>query len=78
MKKEIIVVKGMSCEHCSNAIKKALKSLGGVQDVIVDLRTGTVEVDFDEKSVNINDLKKAIADEGYGIIDENNRRCWSC
>lgn len=76
--RDIIVVKGMSCEHCVKAVKGAINDLGGIKEVLVDLAVGTVEVEFDETKVSINDIKKAIADEGYGIIDENNRRCWSC
>lgn len=78
MKREIIMIKGMSCEHCSRAVTEALKSIEGVKEVIVDLRTGTAEVEFDETKADISNLKKSIADEGYGIIDENNRRCYSC
>ena len=33
-------VTGMTCEHCAHAVTQELKSLGGVQDVTVELNPG--------------------------------------
>lgn len=39
---ETIVVRGMTCDHCVQAVRRALTSLGGITDVQVDLGTGRV------------------------------------
>jgi copper chaperone CopZ len=58
----------MECENCSNAVKKALMHLPGVEDVNVDLPTGKVEIShslpLDTKAVNT-----AIEDAGFDISD---------
>ncbi|MEG1610942.1 MAG: cation transporter [Bilophila sp.] len=35
-----ITVKGMSCEHCKQAVTRALEAIPGVGAVTVDLATG--------------------------------------
>lgn len=35
-----IIVKGMSCDHCRQAVTKALETLPGVTSVTVDLASG--------------------------------------
>ncbi|MDR1736390.1 MAG: cation transporter, partial [Oscillospiraceae bacterium] len=39
-----LTVRGMSCAHCENAVKKALSALDGVTSVNVSLASGTAEV----------------------------------
>jgi copper chaperone len=39
-----IKVTGMSCEHCVAAVGKAVRSVSGVTEALVDLQTGTVKV----------------------------------
>jgi copper chaperone len=41
-----VKIKGMSCQHCAKAVKKALEEIDGITDVAVDLATG--EATFDE------------------------------
>jgi copper chaperone len=40
----IIKVSGMSCEHCSNAVRTEVGGLPGVTDVDVDLASGDVRI----------------------------------
>jgi copper chaperone len=39
---EIILVKGMTCNHCVQSVTTALTKLGGIADVHVDLSAGRV------------------------------------
>jgi copper chaperone CopZ len=39
-----IKVDGMSCEHCVNAVDKAVRAVPGVTDAVVDLAGGSVKV----------------------------------
>lgn len=68
MKKAIINVHGMSCEHCERAVKNALTDLAGVASVSVDLKGKTVTVEYDENIVLIEAVKKEITETGYTVV----------
>lgn len=61
-----IYVKGMQCEHCSNAVKKELLTLEEVNNVEVDLKTGKVDLEL-SKDIDNEVLKKKIEEVGYEI-----------
>jgi cation transport ATPase len=61
-----IYVKGMQCEHCSNAVKKELLTLEEVNNVEVDLKTGRVDLEL-SKDIDNEVLKKKIEEVGYEI-----------
>lgn len=42
-----LIVKGMSCEHCVNRVKKLASGVEGVSDVQVDLASGKVQITAD-------------------------------
>lgn len=65
MKKTLHVV-GMSCGHCEMAVKKALSSVEGVSQVLVDLKTGKVSVAGE--NLNDNILKDVVEDAGYDVV----------
>ncbi len=64
--KKTFTVEGMSCGHCKAAVEKALKSVDGVENVVVDLQSKTAEVTLSNE-VNDDVLKKAITDAGYEV-----------
>ncbi|HHX73327.1 MAG TPA: heavy-metal-associated domain-containing protein [Firmicutes bacterium] len=63
--KRILKVDGMSCNHCKMRVEKALKSLDGVHEAVVDLAQGTAEVEYDAAKVSLGALITAVADAGY-------------
>lgn len=65
--KKTLLVEGMSCGHCENAVKNALKGLDGVTKVEVNLSSKSVEVEGE----GLNDIliKGAIEDAGYDLIE---------
>ncbi len=65
MKNEKINVYGMTCEHCVKTVTGAISSLKGVNSVNVNLKGGYADVTYDEKSVNADDIKKAVKEAGY-------------
>lgn len=67
IKKEI-GVEGMSCNHCVNAVKTALKKIDGVGEVIVSLENKKVTVEYDTEKVSQDDIKTAIEDQGYDVV----------
>lgn len=58
-------VSGMTCGHCVSAVTKAVRAVPAVEEVAVDLPTGTVTVtgNPDPRAV-----REAIAEEGYEIL----------
>ncbi len=68
MKKEIINVEGMTCNHCVNAVNKALKGMDGVKNVNVDLNAKAVSVEFEPNIVSLQDIKTTIEDLGYDVL----------
>jgi len=68
MKRVIIEVDGMSCEHCVKAITKTLEILSGVHTVEVDLKAKTVTVEHDPALAPIEKVKGEIENLGYDIV----------
>ena len=50
----VIVVDGMACEHCRDAVRKSIQAVEGVRSVDVDLRSGLTSVrgTFSEDAVH--------------------------
>ena len=69
MKKKISI-EGMSCAHCANHVKEALKEIGASNiEVILDKKMATAEVKDDVEDKNI---KLAIEDAGYDVVKIEN------
>ncbi len=58
-------VTGMSCEHCVQAVKRALEGVPGVKGAQVSLEQGLVEVETGTDSVPVDQLIKAVEEAGY-------------
>lgn len=71
MSKEVrtLNVNGMSCEHCVKAVKGAVGELNGVDSVNVDLKGKKVTIEFDSEKVTAAQIKDAIEDQGYDVVD---------
>lgn len=67
MENVTLKVKGMSCGHCVNSIEGALNQIGVEGKVI--LAEGKVEVKFDETKLKFSDIKEAIENQGYDIVE---------
>ena len=65
---ETIKVKGMSCQHCVQAVTKALNGVEGLENVQVDLDSGQASYDKDE-SVDTETIKAAVKKAGYEAED---------
>ena len=69
MKKKISI-EGMSCEHCANHVKEALKEIGAENiEVNLDKKMATAQLkdDVDDKKI-----KLAIEDAGYDVVKIEN------
>ena len=69
MKQITLKVQGMTCQHCVKAIEKSVGKLSGVAEVAVNLANGQVDVHMDERKVSEAELRAAIENAGYQVMD---------
>lgn len=62
-----IAVNGMMCENCKKHVEKAVKGVRGVKKVKVSLENKNVEVEYNEKKTNEEEIKEAILETGYEV-----------
>ncbi len=60
------VVKNVKCDGCATAIKKALMSLSGVTEVVVDVSAGSVVIEGD--NVSITELEHQLESAGFPVV----------
>lgn len=60
-------VRGMTCRGCENAVRNALRRLGGVIKAEPDHRADRVDVRFDPDRVSEEDVKDRIRSAGYDV-----------
>lgn len=70
IKKDSLVVEGMSCGHCKNAVEKAVTALAGVVFAEVNLAEKTLTLEFDTDQVTLDKIKEAVDEEGYTVVDK--------
>lgn len=62
----VLAVQGMSCSGCINEIKSGLSAIEGIGDVLVDLSSGKVEVNYDSSTLkDTAAIASAITAVGY-------------
>lgn len=80
MKKETYKVIGMHCASCSQIIEKALKKIGGVEEVEVNFATETARISYNPLETSPENLSKEIEPFGYSLrvaaskIEEEGRK----
>ncbi len=69
MRKTTLNIEGMTCEHCENAVTRAITSVKGVKNVKIDLKKNQAEVEHDQAELNIDLIAEAVAKAGYKLAD---------
>lgn len=69
MKSDIIKVNGMSCGHCEIAVQDAIRKLPGIKKAKASKRKKQASVEYDPDSVTLNQIKAAISDSGYEVVE---------
>ena len=67
MRKVVLSVPGISCEHCEHVVSASLSSLPGVRSVKVDIPTTQVQVEYDEAKADVERMKQVLADQEYPV-----------
>ena len=57
-------IEGMSCEHCVQAVKRAIAAVPGVTDVSVEVGKAVV---MSSVALRADDVANAVAEEGYRV-----------
>lgn len=68
--KKSINIEGMHCAGCTQSVEKAIRKVEGVKDVNVQLTTGKAIVHFDNGKVPFNEIKNAVQEAGFNVVDE--------
>ncbi len=56
---------GMSCASCAAKIEKAINSLNGIKESVVNIATEKATITFDPKILKVRDIKDAITSIGF-------------
>ena len=67
MAQATLVVPDISCEHCEHAITSALNPVAGIRSVRVNIPERLVQLDYDEATVSIDQVKEILAEEDYPV-----------
>ncbi|MDR1253314.1 MAG: cation transporter [Treponema sp.] len=62
--KTTIAIEGMSCDHCTAHVKKALEETAGVSSAVVSLKDKNAVVEHGD-TVKLDVLKAVITEAGY-------------
>lgn len=73
MIKKTIPVVGMACAACSSHVERKLKSLPGIQSASVSLPGRSALVEYDEKEISLEQMKREINAIGYDLVIESDR-----
>ena len=65
IEKYTILVEGMSCAHCQNAVERAVRSLPGVLSAEVNLATKTLLVEVDSSKTTMAQIKETVDEQGF-------------
>ena len=63
---KVFRIEGMSCQHCVMAVKKEISKLN-VDNL--EVKIGEAKVQFDETKVHSADIKQAIVNAGYSVVE---------
>jgi len=69
MQTATIIIKGMTCMGCVNSVKAVFKNLPGVIQAEVTLEPAQATIQYDSNNINIDQIKEAIVDAGFEVID---------
>ena len=69
MTTETLSVPDISCDHCQRTIESALARLPGVQAAAVDVTARTVQITYDEATLDQATISATLSDEGYDVAE---------
>lgn len=71
-----LIIEGMNCQHCVNSIEKALQTQDNINNVFIDLKTGTAAIYG--KNLQEDTIIKIINNTGFSAkVNSNSKSCCS-
>jgi hypothetical protein len=64
----VLLVKGMTCNHCTNTVQGVIQSCNGVDEVKVDLNSGKAYISG--KNIDQNVIINKVIDSGYSVSSQ--------
>ena len=74
MKRITIEIENLKCHGCANTVRREIGRLEGLYNVEVDVDGSTVDVTYDEKVLEKDDIVKRLTRIGYPEKGSNNLR----
>ncbi len=68
MAESTVNITGMTCGHCVETVTKALEGLSGVNKASVSLEDQNAQISYDEGTIGIPEISKAVTEAGFEII----------
>lgn len=65
--KKSLRIDGMTCSACSNRVERFVKKLDGINEANVNFAAETLNVDFDENILNVEDIENTVVKAGYKV-----------
>ena len=70
MENQTLDIRGMTCAACAQRIEKTVKKLSGINQASVNLASEKLFVEYDSSSLNLSDIKTAVAKIGYEVAEK--------
>ncbi|MBE5980776.1 MAG: copper-translocating P-type ATPase [Paenibacillaceae bacterium] len=70
MENQTLDIRGMTCAACAQRIEKTVKKLSGINQASVNLASEKLFVEYDSNSLNLSDIKTAVAKIGYEVAEK--------
>jgi copper chaperone len=67
MAKASFKVTGMKCGGCEKTVRSIADELDGVLSCMANVKEGLVEVEYDEGTIGLADIQKAIVAKGFPL-----------
>jgi copper chaperone CopZ len=68
MGKVTLNVNGMKCGGCEKSVEDILKGLNGIEHAKASSKDATVELEFQEDLIQLDQVKKVLNEKGYPAL----------
>ncbi len=65
---KVFRVDGMTCSHCIETIKKALRTIDGIDDISINFNSGEVRITA-KREIPCDEIKRVIEEWDYKVVD---------
>lgn len=78
---KVYKVRGMTCNHCKEKIEKSLQTKKGIKKAQVNLKSRSLNLDYDEAQISLQEIKRHLVELGYELTEEetevkDNQKVW--